>query len=63
MREGEEKAEGNGHDDVKDDLAGEIAATMDDVDEGFEVHGDVGVVEDEGERGNDWHESKIKDKR
>lgn len=60
--QGEEEAEGDGHDDIEGDLAHEVAATVGDVDEGRHVHRDVGMVEDEGESGDDWHEGKIEDK-
>lgn len=59
--QGEEEAEGDGHDDIEGDLAHEVAATVGDVDEGRHVHRDVGMVEDEGESGDDRHESKIED--
>ncbi len=60
--EREEEAKGDGHDDIEGDLAHEVAATVGDVDEGRHVHRDVGVVEDEGEGGDDRHEGKIEDK-
>lgn len=59
--EGGKEAKGDGHDDIEGDLAHEVAAAVGDVDERGHVHRDVGVVEDEGEGGDDWHEGKIED--
>ena len=57
----QQEAEGDGHDDIEGDLAHEVAATVGDVDEGGHVHRNVGMVEDEGESGDDRHEGKIED--
>ncbi len=56
-----EEAEGDGHGDIEDDLAGEIAMASGNVDKGDEAHRDVWVVEDERKGGDDRHKSEIED--
>lgn len=56
-----EEAEGDGHGDIEDDLASEIAMTSGDVDKGGEVHRDIRVIKDERKGGDDWHKSEIED--
>ncbi len=60
-REGEGSRK-DGHDDVKSNFYDGAAVVSGEIDEGLEIHGDVGVVEDEGEGGEDGHESEKKTK-
>lgn len=64
--EGEKEAEGDGHDDVEGDLAGEVTVAIENINEGSEVHGRVLAVEDEvadgvGEGSEEGHEGEIED--
>ncbi len=61
--EREKEAERDGHDDVKSNFTSGAAVAGGEIDEGLEIHGDVGVVEDEGEGGEDGHESEKEDER
>ena len=57
--EGEQKAEGNGHDDVQDQLPRGVAVAAQNVVERNEVHRDIGMVPTEGQRGENRHQRDI----
>ena len=58
----QQEAKGDGHNDIKDNLAYKITVARSNVNEGDKIHGCIGVVKDERKRCENWHEGKIENK-